>query len=55
MECCGRLALALPIVGGIIRELADVWEAELVPLLKEGAISEEVSLRWMESRRISRP
>ena len=34
VECCGRLALALPIAGGMIREMVDVWEAELVPLLK---------------------
>jgi len=42
IECCGRLALALPIAGGMIRELADVWETELVPLLKE-ELSEELS------------
>ena len=26
VECCGRLALALPIAGGMIRELEEVWE-----------------------------
>ena len=43
VECCGRLALALPIAGGMIRELADVWETDLVPLLK-GELSEELSV-----------
>ena len=35
VECCGRLALALPIAGGMIHELGDLWEKELVPLLKD--------------------
>jgi len=43
VECCGRLALALPIAGGMIRELADVWETELVPLLK-GELAESLSV-----------
>ena len=43
IECCGRLALALPIAGGMIRELSDVWETELVPLLK-GELSESLSV-----------
>jgi len=34
VDCCGRLALALPIAGGMIREMSDLWETELVPLLK---------------------
>jgi len=34
VECCGRLPLALPIAGGMIRELEEVWEVELVPMLK---------------------
>jgi len=42
VECCGRLALALPIAGGMIRELEDVWQAELVPMLKE-ELSDELS------------
>lgn len=42
VECCGRLALALPIAGGMIRELEEVWEAQLVPMLKE-ELSEESS------------
>ena len=34
VECCGRLALALPIAGGMIRELEEVWEAgDPFPLL----------------------
>jgi len=43
VECCGRLALALPIAGGMIRELEDVWEQQLVPMLKE-ELSEETSV-----------
>jgi len=43
VECCGRLALALPMAGGMIRELDDVWETELVPLLK-GELSESLSV-----------
>ena len=43
VECCGRLALALPIAGGMVRELEDVWETELVPMLKE-ELSEELSV-----------
>ena len=42
VECCGRLALALPMAGGMIRELRDLWETQLVPLLKE-ELSEEMS------------
>jgi hypothetical protein len=34
-EICGRLALALPIAGGMIRELQELWTTELVPMLKE--------------------
>ena len=43
VDCCGRLALALPIAGGMIRELADVWQTELVPLLK-GELAESLSV-----------
>ena len=43
VECCGRLALALPIAGGMIREMEHVWEAELVPCLRE-ELSEELSV-----------
>ena len=43
VECCGRLALALPIAGGMIREMMDVWEEQLVPLLK-AELSEELSI-----------
>ena len=32
VEICGRLPLALSLAGGIIEELADSWEEELVPL-----------------------
>ena len=42
IECCGRLALALPIAGGMIRELRELWEVELVPMLKQ-ELSEEMS------------
>jgi hypothetical protein len=42
IECCGRLALALPIAGGMIIELRELWETELLPMLKEG-LSEELS------------
>ena len=42
VECCGRLALALPIAGGMIRELRELWESELVPMLKE-ELSDELS------------
>ena len=35
-----RLALALPIAGAIIRDLEDVWEKELVPMLRENPASE---------------
>ena len=35
VEICGHLPLALGIAGGIIAELADEWESELIPLLKE--------------------
>jgi len=56
VECCGRLPLALPIAGGMIRELEEVWEAELVRMLKaelSGELSFEksivnVSLRCVE-------
>ena len=40
VEACGRLALALPIAGGMIRELEGVWEVELVAILKEELSSE---------------
>ena len=43
VECCGRLALALPIAGGMIRELEEVWEEQLVPMLKQ-ELSEETSV-----------
>lgn len=44
VEACGRLALALPIAGGMIRDLgADCWEAELLPLLEE-ELADELSL-----------
>ena len=42
IECCGRLALALPIAGGMIREMKDVWETDLVPILK-GELAQELS------------
>ena len=42
VECCGRLALALPIAGGMIHELREIWETELVPMLK-AELSEELS------------
>ena len=35
VELCGRLPLALGLAGGIIRELADSWQDDLLPLLKE--------------------
>ena len=35
VELCGRLPLALGLAGGIVVELADTWQTELVPLLKE--------------------
>ena len=35
VELCGRLPLALGLAGGIIVELADTWQDELVPLLQE--------------------
>ena len=35
VELCGRLPLALGIAGGIIEELADSWEDDLLPLLKD--------------------
>jgi len=47
VECCGRLPLALPIAGGMIRELEEVWEAELVRMLKaelSGELSFEKSI-----------
>ena len=34
VEHCGRLALALPIAGSMIKELEEVWETELVQMLK---------------------
>ena len=43
VECCGRLALALPIAGGMIREMNDTWQTQLIPLLKE-ELSEELSV-----------
>lgn len=42
VECCGRLALAVPMAGGMIRELREQWETELVSLLK-AELSEEMS------------
>ena len=35
IELCGRLPLALGIAGGIIAELADAWQENLLPLLKD--------------------
>ena len=35
VELCGKLPLALGIAGAIIEELADGWQDELLPLLKE--------------------
>ena len=35
VELCGRLPLALDIAGGIMREMADLWESQLLQLLKE--------------------
>eukprot|EP00966_Prymnesium_polylepis_P053607 1239383-Prymnesium_polylepis.1 len=35
VELCGRLPLVLGIAGGIIAELADDWESELLSLLKD--------------------
>ncbi len=43
VEACGRLALALPIAGSMIRELDDLWEAELPSLLREH-LSDELSI-----------
>ena len=43
VECCSRLALALPIAGSMIRQLPDVWEDELVPMLRE-ELAEELSV-----------
>lgn len=43
VECCGRLALTLPIAGGIARELEELWEAELIPTLK-AELSESLSI-----------
>ena len=43
VECCGRLALALPIAGGMIRQMDDVWQTQLVPMLKE-ELTEELSV-----------
>jgi len=43
VECCGRLPLALPIAGSMIRELEEVWEAELIPMLKT-ELSNELSV-----------
>ena len=46
IELCGRLPLALGIAGGIIKEIADAWQDELLPLLKdefeEASIEERV-------------
>ena len=42
-ECCGHLALALPIAGGMITELDELWESELVPMLKAD-LAEELSV-----------
>ena len=44
VECCGRLALAITLAGGMIREMADQWETELVPLLKEELASGQISI-----------
>ena len=35
VDLCGCLPLALSLAGGIITELADTWQDELIPLLKE--------------------
>ena len=40
VELCGRLPLALGIAGGIVAELADTWQDELVGLLREEFQSE---------------
>ena len=45
VELCGRLPLALGIAGGIIAELADEWQSELIPLLKEEFRGETVEER----------
>ena len=46
VELCGRLPLALGIAGGVIVELADSWQEDLIPLLEEefgeGSIEERV-------------
>lgn len=47
VECCGRLALALPMAGSMIRELRELWQKELVPMLKE-----ELSLELSAEERI---
>ena len=44
VELCGRLPLALGIAGGIIDELADVWQDELCALLKEEFSEGEASV-----------
>ena len=47
VELCGRLPLALGIAGGIIEELADSWQEDLVPLLQDdlGGEAESVEER----------
>ena len=47
VELCGRLPLALGVAGGIIQELGNEWEAELVPLLQDelGGEAESVEER----------
>ena len=42
VECCGRLALALPIAGRMMASLEDVWQTELVPILR-AELAEELS------------
>ena len=43
-QACGRLPLALSIAGGIISELADTWQTELVPELERELDSGEESV-----------
>ena len=45
VELCGRLPLALGIAGGIIEELADSWQTDLTPLLKDEFGEESVEER----------
>ena len=45
VEMCGHLPLALGLAGGIIAEMADSWQDELVPLLKDEFEASSVEAR----------